>query len=54
MDCSWECGKTWVDGQAAVAFELRHFPRYYELRERMLQGLKEKWISAPLSFNGRD
>jgi hypothetical protein len=38
-----ESGTTWIDRQAAVAFELRHFPRYYEFTERMLLGLKKGW-----------
>jgi len=33
----------WIDRQAAIVFELRHFPRYYEFTERMLEGLKIKW-----------
>ncbi|MBZ5548799.1 MAG: hypothetical protein LAO22_12735 [Acidobacteriia bacterium] len=36
-------GVMWIDRQAAVAFELRHFPRYYEFTQRMLLALKEKW-----------
>ena len=35
----------WLDRRAAVAFELRHFPRYYEFTERMLIGLKKKWAT---------
>ena len=38
---------SWLDRQAAVVFELRHFPRYYEFTERTLKGLKEKWTSDP-------
>ena len=37
----------WLDRQAAVAFELRHFPRYYEFTERMLVGLKKTWTAEP-------
>ena len=33
----------WLDRQAAVVFELRHFPHYYEFSERMLMGLKSNW-----------
>ena len=33
----------YVDRQAAVVFELRHFPRYYGYTERMLTGLQEIW-----------
>ena len=40
-------GTTWIDRQAAVVFELRHFPRYYEFTERMLKGLKESWGKNP-------
>src|SRR5579864_5218090 len=36
-------GKMWIQRQAAVIFELRHFPRYYEFTERLLISLKEKW-----------
>jgi hypothetical protein len=32
----------YIDRQAAVVFELRHFPRYYGYTERMLNGLKER------------
>ena len=35
----------WIQRQAAVIFELRHFPRYYEFTERLLKGLREKWRS---------
>jgi len=42
-----ESGVAWIDRQAAVVFELRHFPRYYELIERTLRGLKEKWTADP-------
>ena len=40
-----ESGKAWIDRQAAVVFELRHFPRYYEFTERTLIGLREKWTA---------
>jgi hypothetical protein len=40
-----DSGSTWIDRQAAVVFELRNFPRYYEYTLRMLSGLKEKWSS---------
>jgi hypothetical protein len=40
-------GNMWIDRQAAVVFELRHFPRYYEFTERMLKGLREKWSKDP-------
>ena len=42
-----ESGVAWLDRQAAIVFELRHFPRYYEFTERMLRGLKEKWAADP-------
>jgi hypothetical protein len=32
-----------LDRQAAVVFELRHFPRYFELSERMLKHLRKAW-----------
>jgi hypothetical protein len=38
-----ESGVMWIDRQAVVPFELRHFPRYYEFTERMLTGLRRKW-----------
>ena len=40
-------GVMWIDRQAAVAFKLRHFPRYYEFTERMLVTLKKKWATDP-------
>ncbi len=36
-------GGMYLDRQAAVVFELRHFPRYFEFTERMLQALKGHW-----------
>ena len=41
--------KMWQDRQIAIIFELRHFPRYYEVTMRILGGLKEKWQSDPAS-----
>jgi len=38
---------TWIERQAAVVSELRHFPRYYEFTSRTLKGLKEKWTADP-------
>jgi len=40
-------GVTRIDRQAAVVFELRHFPLYYEFTERMLVGLKKNWSADP-------
>jgi hypothetical protein len=37
----------WIDRQAAVVYELRHFPRYYEFTERMLITLRQKWAQDP-------
>ena len=37
----------WIDRQMAVLFELRHFPRYYEVTVRILNGLREKWSADP-------
>jgi hypothetical protein len=39
-------GKTQVflDQQIAVVFELRNFPRYFELTERILSGLRNTWL----------
>lgn len=39
-------GVVYIDRQAAVVFELRHFPRYYDFTERMLVRLKKKWVAA--------
>lgn len=36
-----------IDRQAAVVFELRHFPRYYDLTRRMLAGLRQAWSADP-------
>lgn len=36
-------GHVFLDRQIAIAFELRHFPRYYECTERILSGLRESW-----------
>ena len=38
-------GLFYFDRQAAVIFELRHFPRYYEFTERLLTRLKKKWVA---------
>jgi len=38
---------TWVDRQMAAVFELRHFPRYYEVTLRILTGLREQWGKLP-------
>ena len=40
-------GMVYIDRQAAVVFELRHFPRYYDFTERMLGRLKKKWVADP-------
>jgi hypothetical protein len=40
-----EKGAMFLDRQIAVAFELRHFPRYYECTERILSGLKQSWLN---------
>jgi hypothetical protein len=37
----------YVDRQAAIVFELRHFPRYYDFTERMLVRLKHDWTTDP-------
>jgi hypothetical protein len=41
----------WIDRQAAVVFELRHFPRYFEFTARMLVHLRENGDQI-LIFNG--
>jgi type II secretory pathway pseudopilin PulG len=35
----------YVDRQAAVVFELRHFPRYYDFTERLLDRLRSDWVT---------
>ncbi len=35
-------GLVYIDRQAAVVFELRPFPRYYDFAERMLVRLKKE------------
>jgi hypothetical protein len=37
-------GTVYIDRQAAIIFELRHFPRYYGFTERMLTRLRNKWV----------
>jgi hypothetical protein len=37
----------YVDRQAAIIFELRHFKRYHEFTKRMLSGLREAWKDKP-------
>jgi hypothetical protein len=36
-------GTILLDQQIAVVFELRNFPRYFELSERVLEGLRTEW-----------
>jgi hypothetical protein len=40
-------GLTRVDRQTAIVFELRHFPRYYEVTQRILLVLRRNWTSTP-------
>jgi hypothetical protein len=40
-------GLFYVDRQAAVLFELRPFPRYYDFTERLLGRLRKKWQADP-------
>ena len=40
-------GVYYIDRQAAVIFELRHFPRYFEFTERLLVRLRKKWTTEP-------
>jgi hypothetical protein len=37
----------WIDRQVAVVFELRHFPRYYPVTERILNNLRKKFTADP-------
>ena len=39
-------GVLWMDRQAAVVFELRHFPRYYAFTGRTPRGLRVQWVAA--------
>jgi hypothetical protein len=34
---------TRIDRQVAIVFELRHFPRYFEVTRRILAGLRDTW-----------
>jgi hypothetical protein len=34
-----------MDRQIAVVFELRHFPEYFELTLRLLEGLRDTWVN---------
>jgi hypothetical protein len=36
-----------LDQQIAVVFELRNFPRYFEVTERVLSGLRNSWLQLP-------
>jgi hypothetical protein len=38
-----------VDHQAAIIFELRRFPAYYEFSARMLRRLRADWAAHPAS-----
>lgn len=38
-----EIGKIMLDRQVATCFELRNFPEYFELTERILSDLKLQW-----------
>jgi hypothetical protein len=38
-------GLYYFDRQAAVIFELRHFPRYYDFAQRLLTRLRKKWVA---------
>ena len=40
-------GVVWLDRQIAAIFELRNFPRYYELTARLLKGMKDRWSVTP-------
>lgn len=37
----------YIDRQAAIIFELRHFKRYHEFTKRMLSELQEAWKDKP-------
>jgi len=36
-----------MDAQAAIIFELRHFPRYREFTKRLLARLEAQWKNDP-------
>jgi hypothetical protein len=38
-------GLYYWDRQVAFIFELRHFPRYYDLTDRLLTGIRKKWLA---------
>ncbi len=40
-------GQYYYDRQAAVIFELRHFPRYFDFTHRLLTRLRTKWANDP-------
>jgi hypothetical protein len=39
----------YLDRQIAILYELRSFPEYYEVLDRMLKGLRENWSQHPSS-----
>jgi hypothetical protein len=43
-------GPLYIDRQAAVLFELRFYPRYFEFTNRTLEGLRAKWEVSALEF----
>lgn len=40
----------YIDRQASILYELRHFERYYEISYRTVVGLKNKWEKVPDQF----
>lgn len=38
---------SYLDRQIAIAFELRNFPEYAEVTQRILAGLRETWAQNP-------
>ena len=40
----------YVDRQAAIIYEMRHFKRYYAYSYRTLISLREKWSAVPGQF----
>ena len=45
-----ESGLTWLDRQVAVVFELRNFPRYYPVTERILDQWRLRISADNLAF----
>lgn len=40
-----------IDRQVAIIFELRHFPRYHPVTQRILVGLQKSWTQTAPEFH---